>query len=138
MLLAKEYGITLQWLRAYYLYGDDLKNHSVFTKLAEAAARGDRTFPFTSGHNQYDVQTIDELAQQIAAVVQQTAVKGIIECCSGQPVRLKDKVEEYISANGYEIELAYGAFPDRPYDSPAIWGDPTKIKQVMASAAHAG
>lgn len=131
-LLAKESGVVLQWLRAYYLYGDDMKNHSVFTKLAEAAARGDRTFPFTSGLNQYDFQTIDELARQIAAVVQQTEVQGTIECCSGQPVPLKDKVEAYIAANGYAIKLAYGAFPDRPYDSPMVWGDPTKIRRVLA------
>jgi len=138
LLLGKEFGAVIQWLRAYYLYGDDLKNHSVFTKLSEAAARGDRSFPFTSGLNQYDFQTIDELARQIAAVVQQTEVQGIIECCSGQPVRLKDKVEAFIAENGYTIELAYGAFPDRPYDSPAIWGDPTKIRQVMASVSQEG
>jgi dTDP-6-deoxy-L-talose 4-dehydrogenase (NAD+) len=54
LLLAKEYPVVIQWTRAYYLYGDDLKNQSIFTKIAEAAARGDKTFPFTSGENQYD------------------------------------------------------------------------------------
>ncbi|NBK99332.1 MAG: NAD(P)-dependent oxidoreductase, partial [Erysipelotrichia bacterium] len=25
----------------------------------------------------------------------------------------------------------YGIFPDRPYDSPGIWADATKIKDIM-------
>ncbi len=32
------------------------------------------------------------------------------------------------------ITLEYGAFPDRPYDSPGIWGDATKIQQILAHA----
>ena len=27
----------------------------------------------------------------------------------------------------------YGAFPDRPYDSPGTWGDPTKINRILAN-----
>ncbi|MFC2573046.1 MAG: NAD(P)-dependent oxidoreductase, partial [Actinomyces oris] len=27
------------------------------------------------------------------------------------------------------------AFPDRPYDSPGVWGDPTKIRRILASSA---
>lgn len=130
-VLTADSPVTFQWLRAYYIYGDDLKNHSVFTKIAEAAARGDKEFPFTSGENRYDFQSIDELAGQIAAVVQQTSYSGVIECCSGVGVRLKDKVEEYIKANGFDIRLNYGAYPDRIYDSPGIWGDATKIKLIL-------
>lgn len=131
-IYAAEKKITWQWLRGYYIYGDDLKNHSVFTKLSEAAARGDKKFPFTSGKNQYDFQSIESLAAQIAAAVSQTEVTGVIECCSGVGVALKDKVEEYIAANGFAIALKYGAFPDRPYDSPGVWGDATKIRKIMA------
>ena len=39
----------LQWLRGYYILGDDLKNHSIFSKLLQAAGEGKRTFPFTTG-----------------------------------------------------------------------------------------
>lgn len=130
-IYAAEKQLTWQWLRGYYIYGDDLKNHSIFTKLSEAAARGDREFPFTSGKNLYDFQSIQSLAAQIATAVSQTDVTGVIECCSGVGVALKDKVEEYIVANGFEITLKYGAFADRAYDSPGIWGDASKINRIM-------
>ena len=47
------------------------------------------------------------------------------------PVSLADKVEGFIKDNNFKIKLKYGVFPDRAYDSPAVWGDATKIKEIM-------
>lgn len=41
------------------------------------------------------------------------------------------RVERFIKQNGYDIELEYGAFPDRPYDSKAVWGNSAKIEKIM-------
>ncbi|MDD6036164.1 MAG: NAD(P)-dependent oxidoreductase [Lachnospiraceae bacterium] len=123
--------VVLQWLRAYYIYGDDKRNHSIFAKLIQAEEEGKEFFPFTSGKNKYDFITVDELAEQIAASVMQTEVTGIINCCSGKPISLAEQVESFIQQKGYNIKLQYGAFPDRVYDSPAVWGDAKKIKLIM-------
>ncbi len=130
-LLAKEKNICCQWLRGYYILGDDLKNNSIFSKLVLAERDGKKEFPFTTGKNKYDFISIKELAQQIAMVSLQTEIEGIINCCSGVPVSLADKVEEFIKDNNFKIKLKYGAFPDRAYDSPAVWGDAEKIKKIM-------
>lgn len=130
-LLAKQYGASLKWLRGYYILGDDRSNHSIFTKLLEAAAEGKKTFPFTSGKNQYDFLDIRELSKQIAMAAMQTDITGEINCCSGKPVSLGERVEQFIRDNELDITLEYGAFPDRAYDSPAVWGDNTKIQRIM-------
>ncbi len=124
-------NVTLQWLRAYYIYGDDLRNHSVFTKLVEAAELGKTEFPFTTGKNKYDFVSVGELAKMIAVASVQDRIDGIINVCSGQPVSLAEKMESFIKEKGFTIRLKYGAFPDRPYDSPAVWGDATKIQDIM-------
>lgn len=124
-------NVVLQWLRAYYICGDDKRNNSIFAKLMQAEEEGKEFFPFTSGKNKYDFITVDELARQIAACVMQTEIAGIINCCSGKPVSLAEQVEGFIQKNGYKIKLQYGAFPDRAYDSPAVWGDAKKITSVM-------
>ena len=129
--LAKEKGVILQWLRAYYILGDDLKNNSIFSRIVKLEQEGSPTFPFTSGKNKYDFINVDELAAQISAATIQTEVQGIINCCTGNPVSLADKVEEFIKEKNYKIRPEYGAFPDRPYDSPGVWGDPEKINQIM-------
>ncbi len=133
-LLAKKHNAVWQWLRAYYIYGDDANAHSIFGKILQAAKEGKTDFPFTTGKNKYDFIPLEELAEQIAACVTQTQTDGIINCCSGSPVSLADKVESFIRENGLQIRLQYGAFPDRPYDSPAIWGDNSKIEHILAEA----
>ena len=95
-----------------------------------AAEEGKKTFPFTTGKNQYDFITVDELANQLSLAVLQNDVAGIINCCTGKPMSLADRVEQFIKEHQLHIELEYGAFPDRPYDSPCVYGDPTKIEQI--------
>lgn len=59
----------LQWLRCYYILGDNRKNNSIFCKLLQAIDRGEKTFSFTTGNDQYDFITVDQLAEQISTVV---------------------------------------------------------------------
>ena len=67
----------------------------------------------------------------VAASVQEE-INGIINVCTGEPRSLADRVEQFLRDKNYKIKLDYGAFPDRPYDSPGTWGDATKIKQILA------
>lgn len=131
-MLAKQYGATWKWLRGYYIVGDDLRSNSIFGKIVQSAQDGKETFPFTTGKNMYDFISIDELAKQIALAGVQTEVDGIINCCTGKPMTLADRVEQFIKENGFQIKLEYGAFPDRPYDSPGVWGDDTKIQEILS------
>ena len=123
LIETKDKDISLKWLRAYYITGDDMNNHSVFTKILEAAKEGKTEFPFTKGTNQFDFIDISELAKQISYAAVQTKVNGIINVCSGEPVALKDKVEQFIENNNLNIKLKYGVFPQRKYDSPVVYGD---------------
>ena len=128
---------AVQWLRAYYIYGDDRNNQSIFTKLLEAADAGKRTFPFTTGTREFDFIRVEELGRQIAATALQDEVTGIINVSTGEPRSLGSIVEAFIADNGLDIELEYGAFPDRPYDSPCIYGDATEIRRILAADADA-
>lgn len=131
MLSAANSPCSLRWLRAYYITGDDNRGNSIFAKIAKAAAAGKKEFPFTMGKNMYDFVDVDDLAQMIAKATIQDEIDGIINVCSGTPMTLAERVEKYIQENHYDIRLQYGAFPDRPYDSPGVWGDAQKIKKIM-------
>lgn len=122
---------SLRWLRAYYIYGDDAHGSSVFSKIYKAAQNGERSFPFTTGENKCDFIHIDELAKRIVAATFQNRYEGIINVCSGKPISLAEQVEKYIKRNALNISLEYGAFPNRKYDSPAVWGDPAIINDIL-------
>ncbi len=130
-LLCVERNVVFQWIRGFYLVGDNKGTPSIFGKLLDANERGQKDFPFTSGKNEYDFISIDELAYQITKTVSQNKVVGIINCCSGKPLSLKEGVEKFIKDNNLDINLVYGAYPDRPYDSPCIYGDNTKILEIL-------
>ena len=132
ILYCQQKDCILQWLRGYYILGDDRKNNSIFCKLLLAAEEGKKKFPFTTGKNQYDFISVDELADQLSAAVMQKEITGIINCCTGKPMSLADRVEQFIKENNLDIQLEYGAFPDRPYDSPCEYGDPSKIIRIKA------
>lgn len=125
--------VSFKWLRAYYIYGDDAHGSSIFAKIVQAAQDGKNTFPFTSGKNKHDFISVQSLAKQIVAASTQTNIDGIINVCSGKPVSLARQVEWYINENKLDIKLTYNTFPDRPYDSPEVWGDSSKIDTIMNS-----
>lgn len=131
-MLCKQNKVVFQWLRGYYIVGNSRFGSSIFSKITSAAEEGKKEFPFTLGQNQYDFLDYPDFCNQVAAVVSQNQVNGIINICSGHPEKLADRVERFIKENEYEIKLKYGAFPDRPYDSKAIWGDNRKIETIMS------
>jgi len=130
-MICKKNNVEFQWLRGYYIVGNSRYGSSVFSKIMEFAEAGKKEFPFTQGLNQFDFIDYREFCEQIVAVVMQDKINGIINICSGRPERLADRVERFIKEEGYDIRLQYGAFPDRPYDSKAVWGDNSKIKEIM-------
>lgn len=123
--------IAFHWLRAFYIVGEDERSSSVFGKLIRSANEGKKEFPLNSGKNKYDFISIDELCEQIIAASVQDNVNGIINVCSGKPIALGERIEQFISDNNIDMKLNYGVFPDRPYDSPIVYGDDTKIKEIL-------
>ena len=127
----KENDVEFQWIRGYYIVGNTSYGCSVFSKITEAENEHKTEFPFTTGMNQFDFIDYDEFCHQVSAVVRQNKINGIINCCSGRPERIGDRVERFIKDNGYLIKLKYGAFPERSYDSKAIWGNSKKIEAII-------
>ena len=127
----KDKNISLKWLRAFYITGDDKFNNSVLTKILEAAQKGEKVFPFTDGTNQFDFIELNELSKMVVQASIQDKVSGIINLCSGEPKPIKDVVESFIADNRLDIKLDYGAFPSRRYDSPVIFGNTEKIKLIL-------
>lgn len=129
-LECKNSNIAFQWIRGYYIVGNSEYGSSIFSKITQAVKEGKKEFPFTLGLNQFDFIDYDIFCKQTADIVEQSEVNGIINVCTGRPEKLADRVEKFIKENNYSIILKYGAFPDRPYDSKAIWGDNFKISII--------
>lgn len=130
-MLCKQKRKRFLWLRGYYIVGNTRHGSSIFSKLVAAAMDGQSEFPFTMGQNQFDFTDYPDFCEMTAQAILQMKWDGIINICSGHPEKLADRVERFIAENHFPIRLAYGAFPDRPYDSKAVWGDGRKIADIL-------
>ncbi|MCR5185603.1 MAG: NAD(P)-dependent oxidoreductase [Clostridia bacterium] len=130
-VLSKQKNKKYQWLRGYYIVGNPKFGCSIFSKITEAVEQGKKEFPFTMGQNQYDFIDYEDFCEQVADTICQDKINGTINICSGKPEKLAERVERFIKDNNYDIKLKYGEFPDRPYDSKAVWGDNSKIMEIM-------
>ena len=135
-LYAKEKNVEFIWLRGYYIVGNTEYGCSIFSKITEAVKEGKTEFPFTTGQSQYDFLDYDIFCEQVVKASVQNEELGIINCCSGYPQKLADVVEKFIAGMGYNIVLKYGVFPERAYDSKAVWGDDSKIKRIMSKGKN--
>ncbi len=136
-MVCKQKNKEFLWLRGFYIVGNSQFGSSIFSKITAAEHDGKKTFPFTKGQNQFDFIDYEEFCEQVARAVTQDKELGVINICSGAPEKLADRVERFIHENGYKIRLEYGAFPDRPYDSKAVWGDGTRIGKIMEDVKQA-
>ena len=132
-IICKRNNKNFQWLRGYYIVGNTPRGSSIFSKIAAAAEAGQKKFPFTMGLNQFDFLDYDDFCLQVSSAVLQDRINGIINICSGYPEKLAERVERFIKENGYNVVLEYGAFPDRPYDSKAVWGNSQKIQSILSA-----
>lgn len=133
-MICEQNDIVFQWLRGYYIVGNSGHGNSIFSKITLAEREGKEEFPFTWGQNQYDFIDYEDFCRQVACTVNQRSEHGIINICSGRPEKLADRVERFIQENHYKIRLEYGAFPDRSYDSKAIWGNDQKIQRILGES----
>lgn len=124
----------LYWLRGFYIVGNTKSGCSIFSKITQAEMEGKSKFPFTMGLNQFDFIDYNTFCEMVVAVVRQNGITGIVNICSGRPEKLADRVERFIKENNYKIQLDYGKFPDRPYDSKAVWGNSNKIDKIMSKS----
>ena len=123
--------VCFQWLRPFSVYGDDINNHSLFSKILEWEREGRKKFPFTDGSEEYDFIHINEVARQIVATISQSEIQGAIDICSGKPKQLKMMVNDFIRENHLSIRPDYGVFKRRSYDSDIIYGNNKKILEIM-------
>lgn len=130
MLESKQHDCAFNWLRGFYIVSDDTTSNSIFSKIILASQKGQTHFPMNSGKNLYDFMDLDEFLRLLVKACFQREVTGIINICTGKPVSLSSCIESFINKHNIDIQLDYGSFPERPYDSPGIWGNPDKINRI--------
>lgn len=122
---------SLKWVRLFYMYGKGQSPNSLLSQLDKALDEGKSVFNMSGGEQVRDYLPIDKVASNIVKIALQTKVAGIINCCSGQPVTVKQLVENHLNNKKKNIFLNLGFYPYPDYEPMAFWGDNTKLKTIQ-------
>lgn len=120
--LQKEYDFILQWARLFYMYGPGQNENSLMAQLDKAIENGDIAFKMSGGEQLRDYLPVKVVAKQICFLAENPSVNGIINCCSGKPISVRNLVENRIQERGSKIKLNLGYYPYPDYEPMAFWG----------------
>lgn len=128
--LQQQYSFDFKWVRLFYMYGKGQNPKSLLSQLQQALDEKQEVFNMSGGEQVRDYLPVEKLADYIVQIALQNRVQGIINCCSGQPITVKQLVENYLQQQGAGIRLNLGYYPYPDYEPMAFWGDNTKLKTI--------
>jgi dTDP-6-deoxy-L-talose 4-dehydrogenase (NAD+) len=119
----------MKWIRLFYPYGHGQAKKSLWTQMEDAIINKQEQFNMSSGEQLRDYLPVQKAAEYISKISLQNEVTGIINCCSGKPVSVRNFVEQFFKEHDYEIKLNRGYYPLPVFEPLAFWGDITKLSQ---------
>ena len=122
---------NMTWARLFYLYGEGQPATSLYPQLQEAVLRGDKVFNMSGGEQLRDYLSVAEVTRQISQLALAQQDRGVINICSGKPVSVRRLVEQWISDNGWDIELKLGYYPYPDYEPMAFWGYRDRLEDSL-------
>lgn len=129
--MQNEFQFSLKWIRVFYVFGDIIGRKNLYTMLNQAIQNKQESFDMSGGEQIRDFLTPQQIAQYIIEITLQKQVVGIINCCSGKPVKLKDYVQDYIKSKGSNLKLNLGVYPYPDYEPMNTWGSILKLSKII-------
>lgn len=130
-VLKRVYSFEFKWVRVFYPYGEGQSESSILEQLKEMIGRGETVFNMSKGDQLRDYLAVEKVAEYIVKIALQKELTGVVNCCSGKPISIREVVENYLCAVGKKIDLNLGFYPYLSYEPRAFWGDTTKLNSII-------
>lgn len=129
--LQKHHFFSLNWVRLFYMYGHGQNPKSLLAQLDAALDKNEPVFNMSGGEQVRDYLPVEEVARNIVAIALQEQAVGVVNCCSGKPIKVKELVEQHLQKRGKAIELNLGYYSYPDFEPMEFWGDRTKLKLIV-------
>lgn len=126
-----DFDFCMKWVRLFYMYGEGQSPKSLISLLDKAIQDKQESFNMSGGLQIRDFLPVNKVSAYFVAIALQNKITGIINCCSGVPVTVKDFVENYLSVRNQTIHLNLGFYEYATYEPMEFWGDNTKLKSII-------
>ena len=122
---------SFKWIRIFYVFGEVKGRKNLYTHLTTALKNGDKSFNMSGGEQVRDFLTPSQISDNIIMIATQQKTEGIINCCSGKPVKLKEFITDFLKINHYSIKLNLGVLPYPDYEPMNTWGSTEKLEKIV-------
>lgn len=129
--LADEVGAELVWARMFPLHGEDQPERELLGRLRVAVERGERTFAMSLGEQLRDYLDVTTAGRIVATLAAHPHATGVYNVCSGRPISVRRLAEEWCRTNAPDLELRLGEVPMPTHESPAFWGDRSRLDALL-------
>jgi dTDP-6-deoxy-L-talose 4-dehydrogenase (NAD+) len=129
--LLQFYNFSLKWIRLFFMYGKGQTPKSIIPQLEKALENNEEVFNMSGGEQLRDYLPVENVAKYIVEISIQKDITGIINCCSGKPITIKDFVVDFLKQRNKSIKLNLGYYPYPDYVPMAFWGDNTKLMSIL-------
>lgn len=86
----------------------------------------------SGGEQIRDFLPVEKVAENIVKISLQSKVNGIINNCSGSPIKVKDFILNYLQDKQKKIELNLGFYPYTNYEPMFFWGCNKKLNSIIS------
>jgi dTDP-6-deoxy-L-talose 4-dehydrogenase (NAD+) len=126
----KENNVFFKWLRLFYMYGVGQSSNSIIPQLQNAIDNGDLYFNMSGGEQIRDYLPVEKVAEYIVKVSLNNDLRGVINIASGNPIKLRIFLAQYLKSIGKEIQFNLGFYPYSSTEPMEFWGNNFKIKNL--------
>jgi nucleoside-diphosphate-sugar epimerase len=121
---------TYQWLRIFYIKDPDKLKKNLFYQLNNSILKK-KLFNMSHGNQLRDFINIFEINKIIIQCIKKPKINGIINCCSGNPVKVKKLVKDVIKAKNSKIKINPNYYKIPNYEPYNFWGSTNKLKKLF-------
>jgi len=129
--LQNQNKFSFKWIRLFYMYGKGQNPKSLLSQLDKAISEGKEEFNMSGGEQERDYLPVEKVAEYIVKIAVQNDELGMINCCSGKPVKVKELVEDHVRSKHATIKLNLGFYPYTDYEPMRFWGDNKRLKTIL-------
>lgn len=121
----------LDWVRLFYMFGEGQNPKSILAQLDKHLDENKPVFNMSAGEQVRDYLPVEKIAEVIAKLATHNEGNGIINCCSGVPITIKQLVEDHMAEKNAQIELNLGYYPYPDYEPFKFWGSTKKLDELL-------
>ena len=129
--LQEKYKFSSKWVRLFYMFGIGQSSKAILPLLDDALSNNKEVFNMSLGEQLRDYLPIEAVAENIVNLALQNKVEGVINCCSGVPISIKELVLNYMKDRKKVIKLNLGYYPYPDYEPFEFWGSKEKLKSIV-------